>query len=122
MARPLPREIPAGTTGLTGGAGLQRDRGESGRRAGERKLRLTSRVPMSVAGVGAGRRKQGELGWRVRHGPERAREGRELASGPGERRELGRGVCWARMGEAAGRLERREEKEAGWAVWQYRPN
>ena len=39
----------------------------------------------------------------MRHGPERAREGREFASRPGERRELGRGE------------RERKERRAGWA-------
>ena len=40
---------------------------------------------------------------------------RELASGPGERRELGRGVCWARRGKAGLARVREREKELGWA-------
>ena len=69
--RPLPREIPPGTTGLTGGAGLQRDRGESGRTRGagteaDRWACLVSRGRMRAgaaewlreSGREAGRRKR----------------------------------------------------------------
>ena len=91
---------------MLGTRAQREDPGESvrrGRRGGDDGADRWARRGSDGGGRAAngrarGLRQRGGLGWRVRHGPERAREGGKLTSGPGERRELGRGVRWARRG------------------------
>ena len=80
---------------------------------GERIWHAGPRWPWWACRAGCGER--GDLGWRVRHGPERARGGRELASG------LGREVSWVGLPKKEKELGRSGSgSEAGWAargVW-----